>query len=115
MTAVKIKLDPVFSGSLGYFGYHMKDSTSIRHAALAKAMQFWGSTYVIRKLNVLYIYNKFRYPQHAALFKDDRDWVRNVRNALPPNQRQENKAKHSKNKKNEWIKMTTSFPKKLPF
>lgn len=109
MTTVKIKLDPAFSGSLGYFGYHMKDSTPTRHAALAKAMNFWGSAYVIRKLNVLYIYNKRKYPEHAMIFQKDRDWIRSIRNALSPKQREHNKAKHSKNKKNAWEKLSKTF------
>jgi hypothetical protein len=102
---VKITLDPEMSGSLGYFGYRMRDSTPVRRAALAKAMEFWGSAYVIRKLNVLYIYNKAKYPEHADIFKADRDWIGRVRNALPPEHRIANKAKHSKNKKDDFLRV----------
>lgn len=104
-TNVKITLDPNFKGSLSSFGYHMHDSTSTRHRALQAAMKFWGSAYVVRKLNVLYIYNKYKYPEHAEIFRSDRDYIRTLRNSLDFNARQNNKAKHSKNKKNDWLKL----------
>lgn len=103
MNPVKIKLNPEFSGSLSAFGYRMNDDHSTRRDALSNAMTFWGSTYVIRKLNVLYIYNKYKYPEHAEIFRSDRDWIRKIRNSLDPNARRRNKAKHSMKKKNEWL------------
>ena len=103
--SVKITLDPEFSGSLSSFGYHMHDSTSTRRKALSKAMAFWGSAYVIRKLNVLYIYNKHTHPENAEIFRSDREYIRTLRNSLDFDNRQKNKAKHAKNKKNEWLKI----------
>lgn len=57
---VKIKLKQTHS--LSMFGYSLKEPrASIRRAALHDAMKVWGGTYLIKKLNVLYIYRKFHH------------------------------------------------------
>ncbi len=70
---VRIKLKAV--GSLTRFGYHADKSDAVRHAALKKAIKANGRTEVIRRLNVLYIYNKNRNPKLALKFKLDMTWV----------------------------------------
>lgn len=68
--------------TLSKHGY--KDVKSLsdteRHAALLGAMAEFGATYVIRKLNVLAIYNKHSNPDLAALFRRDIAFVQRVRN-----------------------------------
>ncbi len=70
---VRIKLTAV--GSLSRFGYHADKSETTRRAALKKAIKANGRTEVIRRLNVLYIYNKNRNPALAHKFKLDMTWV----------------------------------------
>lgn len=75
---VRIKLKAI--GSLSKFGYHANKSAEVRRAALKKAVKANGYTEVIRRLNVLYIYNKNRNPELAVKFKLDMTWVQAQRN-----------------------------------
>lgn len=52
-----------------------------RHAALLGAIAEFGPTYVIRKLNVLAIYNKRKNPALAGLFRANIAYVQAVRDA----------------------------------
>jgi len=77
MTApVRIHMDPRFRGSLGYFGYRTSLPPHARARYLMHASKFWGMLYVIRKLHALYILQRHRRPDLAAVFKADRDLVR---------------------------------------
>jgi len=75
---VRIKLKAI--GSLTKFGYHANKSVAVRHAALKKAAKANGYNEVIKRLNVLYIYNKNRNPKLAEKFKLDMTWVQSERN-----------------------------------
>lgn len=74
--SVMIKLDN--RGVLGSFGYKdvKKLSIAARRAALHRAAKQLGWAYIVRRLNVLYIFNKRRHPDTAALFRADRDYAR---------------------------------------
>lgn len=65
------------AGVLGAFGYHdiRHLSVSKRRAALRKAANVLGWLYLIRKLNALYVFNKYRYKELAAKFKQDREYA----------------------------------------
>lgn len=76
-TPVRIKLTSI--GSLTKFGYHPDRSPTVRHAALRKAFKANGFTEVIRRLNVLYIYNKNKHPALAAKYRTDMHWVQSQR------------------------------------
>ena len=78
-TPVRIHLKSI--GALTKFGYHANKSATVRRAALAKAATANGYTEVIRRLNVLYIYNKNKHPTMAAKFKADMHWLQKRRNA----------------------------------
>ena len=77
---VRIKLKSI--GSLTKFGYHANKSDAVRHAALKKAAKANGYNEVIKRLNVLYIYNKNRNPKLAEKFKLDMTWVQSERNKV---------------------------------
>jgi hypothetical protein len=49
-----------------------------RHLALAAAVATYGSLTVRRKLNAVYVYTRNTAPASSAIFKADRDWVRNT-------------------------------------
>lgn len=57
-------------------------SNADRQVALLGAIVEFGWTYVIRKLNVLAIYNKNRSPGLAQLFRRDMKFVQGVRDAV---------------------------------
>jgi len=64
-------------GELGKHGY--KDvkllTVAQRRAALRSAAAEFGWSTVQKKLNVLYVYNKYRHPETAALFWADAAWA----------------------------------------
>jgi hypothetical protein len=67
--------------TLGKHGYRDVKSLSKadRQHALLGAIAEFGTTYVIRKLNVLAIYNKNKNPALSRLFRDDIQFVQRVR------------------------------------
>lgn len=69
---------PLTKGSLGMYGYedvkHM--SATERHKALGRALKHEDALAVFRKLNALYVMNKNKHPDTAAIFMADRDWVK---------------------------------------
>lgn len=67
--------------TLARHGYvHTMDLTvAQRREALSSAIDELGATYVGRKLNVLYIFNRNRNPAQAAIFEADKQWVRQIR------------------------------------
>lgn len=68
-------------GDLAKHGYSGVKSLTVgqRHAALESAVGEYGSTYVIRKLNVLSIYNKNKDPDLWALFRADMAYVQSLK------------------------------------
>lgn len=72
---------PMARGQLGKHGYAKVKTLSLtrRRDALRSAAAELGWPTVQRKLNVLFIYNKNRYPAMAALFKEDAVWARQQR------------------------------------
>jgi hypothetical protein len=71
-------IGPLKSGDLIRFGYGNVVSLSEgrRHLALARAVAAYGSLTVFRKLNAVYVYTRRTAPASSAIFKADRDWVR---------------------------------------
>lgn len=65
-------------GKHGYKGVKSLSKTDRQHALLGAIAEF-GTTYVIRKLNVLAIYNKNKDPALSKLFRDDIRFVQRVR------------------------------------
>ena len=65
-------------GDLTRFGYdHVKTmSEGRRHLAIARAVKAYGALSVWRKLNAVYVYTRNTAPASSAVFKADRDWVR---------------------------------------
>jgi len=80
---VKIQLHKTHS--LSMFGYHLKDAnTERRREALRHAVNYWGATYVIRKLNVLAIYRKHHYITMGKRAAADMKYVQtHCRNTKP--------------------------------
>lgn len=70
---IKIKV----KGELTGVGYGSKDETSVRRAALRRAIKKYGKPVSIyRKLNALYVFNKNKHVTRAQIFKRDRNWIR---------------------------------------
>lgn len=67
-------------GELAKHGYtDVADmSVSARHAALARAIDEFGSLGVWRKLNAVAVYTKRTSPRSSARFKADMEWIRST-------------------------------------
>jgi hypothetical protein len=69
-------IGPLKQGDLTSKGYSSKDSASVRHAAIAKAVGAYGRLSTLRKLNAIAVLNKNTSPARAKTFKTDRNWVK---------------------------------------
>ena len=71
-------IGPLRKGELVIFGYSNVSALSEakRHLALNKAVRAYGALSVFRKLNAIYIYTRYTAPISSAIFKIDRDWVK---------------------------------------
>ena len=63
-------------GLLGKHGYkHVKTLSKYkRHRALESAIKEFGPLSVMRKVNVLYVFNK-KNPTLRKIFKEDKEWI----------------------------------------
>lgn len=67
---LKIKLE---KGSLP--GYTLSIKQKDRRSVLDKLVIEYGWSNIVKKLNILYVYNKNRYPQNAMKFRKDMFYV----------------------------------------
>ena len=67
----RLNIPPLKKGDLTGFGYAVSSSAEKRHKAVSKAAKKYGTVSVIRKLNVLYVYNKNKNPTMAKKVKSD--------------------------------------------
>ncbi len=75
--SVKIRL-VLKKGSLGKYGYKAKSPRESRQRSLKKALNGIGYSTLIKKLNVLSIYNKNVNPDLSASVKSDMAYVRKL-------------------------------------
>ena len=68
-------IGPLKKGELRSFGYSADDSEEKRHKSLRAASKKYTSLSVLRKLNALMVYNKRTQPEHAIVYKADREYV----------------------------------------
>lgn len=71
-------IGPLRKGELAIFGYVNVAALSEakRHLALGRAVRAYGALSVFRKLNAVYVYTRYTAPVSSAIFKVDRDWVK---------------------------------------
>ena len=71
-------IGPLRKGELAEFGYVNVASLSERkrHLALGRAVRVYGALSVFRKLNAVYVYTRYTAPVSSAIFKLDRDWIK---------------------------------------
>jgi hypothetical protein len=77
MAVAKVRITLRHSGVLGAFGYSKIAQTAAkrRREALDAAAAAKGWAYIVRRLNVLYIFNKHRHAALAAKFRADRNYA----------------------------------------
>jgi hypothetical protein len=79
----KIKILPKLKkGSLTSLGYGIREKTAIRHAALKKALKKYGYSSLIKKLNILVVYNKNAHPDISSIAHSDMMFVEQLANRL---------------------------------
>lgn len=83
LSAAKVRIPLKKHHTLSVHGYVGVGGLSVaqRRVALVKAAAALGPTYVIRKLNVLAIYNRNKNPGLAAIFRKDMAFVQSLRAA----------------------------------
>ena len=71
-------IGPLRKGELAVFGYINVAALSEakRHLSLGRAVRVYGALSVFRKLNAVYVYTRYTAPVSSAIFKVDRDWVK---------------------------------------
>lgn len=62
--------------SLTKFNYKIKDNKEKRHRALKKAVKSYGYLPVMRRINVLYVFNKNKNPYIARKMTVDKEWLK---------------------------------------
>lgn len=63
----------------GLHGYSLKLSLKERRSILDKIVKIYGPTNIIKKLNLLYVYNKNNHPENALKFRKDMVYVQRNR------------------------------------
>lgn len=71
-TIINVELKP---GGLSDWGYDSDSSATSRHRALMRAARGEGYRPIIGRLNLLYVYNRYRSPHYAKIFKMDQKWL----------------------------------------
>ena len=65
-------------GMLTSFGYHVDLPVKEREIALKKAYKSYGYSTLIKRLNILAVYNKYKNPEIVDIVQKDMDFVRKM-------------------------------------
>ena len=65
-------------GMLTSFGYHVDLPVKEREIALKKAYKSYGYSTLIKRLNILTVYNKYKNPEIVDIVQKDMDFVRKI-------------------------------------
>ena len=73
-------------GSLTQYGYKLHISSSARHEALKKALEVYGYSRLIKKLNAVRLLNENAHPKNAKIYDSDMKYVRKLagKKSSPP-------------------------------
>lgn len=62
-------------GVLTQFGYHSDNTVRSRHIALMRAVREEGYLPIIRRLNLIATFSRYRSPRYTRIFKTDQQWL----------------------------------------
>ena len=65
-------------GMLTSFGYHIDLPMKERHLALKKALKAYGYSKLIKRLNILVVYNKYKHPEIASIAHKDMEFIQKL-------------------------------------
>ena len=65
-------------GMLTSFGYHIDLPMKERHAALKKAYKAYGYSKLIKRLNILVVYNKYKHPKTSEIAHKDMEYIQKL-------------------------------------
>jgi hypothetical protein len=65
-------------GMLTSFGYHIDLPMKERHTALKKAYKAYGYSKLIKRLNILVVYNKYKHPEIASIAHKDMEFIQKL-------------------------------------
>jgi hypothetical protein len=65
-------------GMLTSFNYHVDLPVKERQEALKKAYKAYGYSTLIKRLNILAVYNKYKHPEIVDIVQKDMDFIRKL-------------------------------------
>jgi hypothetical protein len=65
-------------GMLTSFGYHIDLPMKERHTALKKAYKAYGYSKLIKRLNILVVYNKYKHPKTSEIAHKDVEYIQKL-------------------------------------
>ncbi len=65
-------------GMLTSYGYHIDLPMKERHAALKKAYKAYGYSKLIKRLNILVVYNKYKHPKTSEIAHKDMEFIQKL-------------------------------------
>ena len=65
-------------GMLTSFGYHIDLPMKERHAALKKAYKAYGYSKLVKRLNILVVYNKYKHPKTSEIAHKDMEYIQKL-------------------------------------
>ena len=80
-------------GSLTQYGYKVHESSSARHEALKKALEAYGYSRLIKKLNAVRLLNENAQPKNAKIYDSDMKYVRKLAGKKSPPRRSMRKSR----------------------
>ena len=60
------------------FGYHIDLPMKERQSALKKAYKAYGYSKLIKRLNILVVYNKYKHPKIADIAHKDMEYIQKL-------------------------------------
>ena len=75
-----VKIGPIRKGLLTQFGYVHVDQLYKKHRyrILKKAIKYYGSLSVWKKLNVLSVFTKYNNPKLHHIYQNDKQWIQST-------------------------------------
>jgi hypothetical protein len=70
-----VRIGPLKSGELTKYGYSLKSLATKRRSALKRSVKAYGRGTLIKKLNVLSVLHKNRYPVYSRKARYDMKYV----------------------------------------
>ena len=107
-SAIRIRVK--HPGSLEQYGYSLHEKPATRRIALTKALKHFSYAEIMKKVNLLYVYNKRVRPHLAEIASADKEWLKS--NPLLENFGKKSKRKSARKPKRKSVRKSVRKPKR---